>query len=332
MQKKGEKRGLYLVILLLGILMISVASAGWVDWVKKITGRATSGSFEMNITIGVPQIVEVWNDTDYVASPTEDGGVGDTFDDVVINFSVYSPSGAGNLNDTSATANLTLTDDSTVRENTSCVRTDVSGDYANYSCNISVSWYDAAGNWNISVYIEDNETNGAQNITVWVVRGQTTGTNISLLSGSPGNLTFPAIAPGAENKTATNDAIRLNNTGNDPIADTAITVNATHLRGEDTPTEALWAGNFSVDWRTGGSCSGASCVECAGTGMVNFTQTGISGANLSIGNFTANNDGALAQEDIYVCMRYAGTELSTQSYSTGNETEGLWTVEKVFGL
>ena len=60
--------------------------------------------------------------------------------------------------------------------------------------------------------------------------------------------------------------------------------------------------------------------------MVNFTKTGISGANLSNGNFTVG-DGDTGQEELYLCLRYAGTELSAQSYSTGNETEGLWTVE-----
>ena len=49
-------------------------------------------------------------------------------------------------------------------------------------------------------------------------------------------------------------------------------------------------------------------------------------ANLTKGNFSLN-DGSTGQEKLYFCLRYAGTELSTQAYSTANNTEWNWIVQ-----
>lgn len=132
-------------------------------------------------------------------------------------------------------------------------------------------------------------------------------------------------SPGATNQTPYNDPLLLNNTGNDVIDALNIKVNSSNLRGETTSTEALWASNFSVDWKTGGSCSGAACVECAGTVMARNTLAGIITANLTKGNFTNNNNNT-GQEQLYACLRFAGSELSTQAYSTANATEWPWIV------
>ena len=50
----------------------------------------------------------------------------------------------------------------------------------------------------------------------------------------------------------------------------------------------------------------------------------ISIANLTRGNYTINNNYE-GQEELYVCLRYAGSELTTQSYSTADQ--GTWTVK-----
>jgi hypothetical protein len=120
----------------------------------------------------------------------------------------------------------------------------------------------------------------------------------------------------------------LNNTGNTNIGldqGTNISINATNLRGETTDTLAIWASNFSVSWNTGGTPP----AECD-VGVIKATQmddgnfTNITGTNLSAGNFSIN-DNKTGQEQIFFCILYAGSELTTQAYSTSNESS--WTVQ-----
>jgi len=320
MEKKGEKRGLDLIIFSIFIILIiiSMVSAGWFENFKsKITGKATQ-TVELNITVGAPKITHVYNEsmTDLSSSGPNEAP---DYTSVIINFTASSAAGAGNLNHSTATINFTKTGETT-RQNTSCSNYESSGNIANYTCNVTMWWWDGAGVWAITAYIQDNQTNVATN----------TSTNFTIASNtaftmSPTALTWPGIAPGATNQTSNNDPLVLNNTGNDVIDATSIEINSSNLRGETTPTQALWAGNFSVDHQTGGTCTGAACLECGGTTMVRNTLTGIAVANLTIGNYTIN-DGT-AQEQLYVCLRLAGTELSDQSYSTANETEWNWIVK-----
>jgi hypothetical protein len=308
--KKGEKKGAYIVFsVFIAFLLITTASAGWVDWVKQtITGKATSQTFDLNITVGAPSIYAVYNLSDYL--PIQEEG----FTELEINFSVYAPSGSGNLNHSSSKVNISFPGED-LRENVSCNPYESGGDYANYTCNITMWWWDINETWTINAYIEDNAGSSAINTSATQDIGQT-----RAFKGGPTPLTWPGISPGDSNKTSNNDPYLMNNTGNVPIASSILKINSTNLRGEITPTEALWAGNFSVGWNTGGSPP----AECGGTSMVYTTYTALSIANLSKGNYTIN-DGSTGQERLYFCLKEIGAELSTQAYSTANESG--WTVD-----
>lgn len=184
-------------------------------------------------------------------------------------------------------------------------------------------WYDAAGNWNITASIVDNNSNGAKNDSVLFALGATTGFEIN-----PSALTWSSIGAGSTNQTSNNDPVQLNNTGNQPVGLGAgtgnISINATNLHGESNSAYTIWANNFSVSISTGGTCSGAACLECGGglTGNLSaFTFANVTTANLTKGNYTIN-DGFTGEEELYFCLRIAGSELTSQSYSTiGN---GSW--------
>ncbi len=255
-------------------------------------------------------MINVYNETiDVSSGPTEAPAI----TDVIVNFSVYSPAGAGNLNHGTAMANIT---GDTTRTNSTCFNMVASGDYANYTCNITMWWWDGAGTWNIIAYIEDDQTNSVMNTSTSFFVGER-----AAFVMSPSVLTWPGIAPGSTNQTSNNDPLLLNNTGNDIIVALGIEINSSNLRGETNSTQALWAGNFSVSWDEGS----APPAECGGTVMSRSSLEGIDTANLTKGNYTAN-DGT-AQERLYFCLKLTGTELSSQSYSTANETEWPWIVK-----
>ena len=306
--RKNSNAVLIIFLVVLALLVVSLIASGWFAELRKtISGKVTS-TVVVNITVGVPQIITVYNSTINVANgPNENTPTG-----VLINFSVYSPSTAGNLNHSTAKANITLANED-IRTNASCSRIASSGDYANYTCNVTMWWWDGTGSWNITAYIADNNTNSAQNFSTNFYVGLRT----SFVLG-PAILTWPGIAPGAINQTSL-DTLLLNNTGNDDIALGEIGINATNLLGETTDTLGLWASNFSINWSTGGT----PIAECVGTIMNASFYTNVTGANLTAGNYTQNNFN-VGQEQLYFCLKLAGNELTTQPYSTTKN--GAWTV------
>ncbi|MBR9701455.1 hypothetical protein GOV13_00870 [Candidatus Pacearchaeota archaeon] len=315
----NKKRRMILILFISIFLLLSIStiSAGWLKDIKnKITGEATQ-TVGINITVGGPQITAVFNDsiTDVSSGPNE----APSQTDVIINFTAYTAAGATNLNDSTALINFTRTGETT-RQDTSCSRYASSGDYANYTCNVTMWWFDGAGVWNITAYIADNQSNSATNASQTFSVGSRTAFVMS-----PSALTWAGLSPGSTNQTSNNDPLLLNNTGNDVIDAGSIEINASNLRGETTSTEALWAGNFSVSSTTGGICSGAACTECGGNAMNRSNDVGISVANLTKGNYTLA-DGT-AQEGLYFCLTLVGSELSTQAYSTANETEWSWIIQ-----
>lgn len=300
-----RKQAYFLVFSVIVLLMaVSLVSAGFGGWWKSITGRATDQYVTLNITVGVPSIIYVWN---YSASKTINEASTSTL--VIINFTAYIPSGTANLNDSTSYANLSRSGETT-RTSPACTRVVTwASNYANYSCNITAWWWDGNGTWNIGASIKDNYTNSAFNTSSTQAFDKTTAFVMS-----PSILTWAGIASGATNLTSNNDPLVLNNTGNVPINAANIEINSTNLRGETNSALGLWAKNFTVSFATGGTPP----AECSGTAMNNKTLVGVATANITKGNFSIN-DGT-AQEQLYFCLKIAGAELTTQSYSTANES------------
>jgi len=236
---------------------------------------------------------------------------------IIVNFSVYDANGASNLNSTSASINFTKADEE-LRYNSSCAVKDSSGNYANYTCNVTMWWWDASGNdWKVYANISDLDSN--------TVINDTTTFTVNTLTGfvmSPSSLNFDSLPAGSTNKTPT-DYFILNNTGNANIGTNGVKINAIDLVGETNKNQFLWASNFSASIYTGGN------IECnitaSATQMVNKSDIAITDTILPSGNYT-KNDGT-GQENVYLCLRKVGVELTQQQYSTNQF--GSWTVRIV---
>jgi hypothetical protein len=319
--KRGKKSFLKFIFILSAI-MVLFAIGVFSGFFAKITGDVTvNKGLGLNITVGTPIIKTVYNST--LTSLTLNAGP--YYTGIVINFTAYHGAGTTLLNDTSAKVNISLGTEA-VRENVSCLRYQTSTYEANYTCNVTMWWFDGAGDWTITASILDNNSNFVANSSTVFSLGATTGFDIS-----PTNLTWNAIGAGTTNQTATNDPLVLNNTGNQPIgtgivsATSNISINATNLEGETDNAYKLFATNFSVSTVTGGACTGATCTECAGPqgNLSNSLFVNVTAAFLNKGNYT-KNDGSSGQENLYFCLRVAGSELTSQSYSTKNT--GPWII------
>jgi hypothetical protein len=268
----------------------------------------------MNVSVmsGSPVI---WNVSIPAGSLTLTDGPSPTF--FIINFSVNDSDGAVNLVNTSAQINISKSGEKT-RFNVSCGIKDYGGYNANFTCNVTMWWFDGNGNWNVNVNISDLNGHTTSNTTQTLTLSTLTGFVMS-----PAYLNFSVLTPGTSNQTPINH-LTLNNTGNVYI--TGIQTNASDLRGEDNSAYALYAGNFSVSNYTGGNieCNVTGTTNLSATALYNWTYVNLTAGLLPDGNFTVN-DGSTGQEKMYFCLREVGWELTQQYYSTANL--GAWTVK-----
>jgi len=253
-----------------------------------------------------PEIILVTNISNQ--DPSED-----TTKAIVFNFTAFDADGATELVNASAEANFSFSGTGeTDRINTTCVQASLAGDYANYTCTIEMQYFDAFGDWNITVKINDSSDAQATNDTTAFQYNQLTAIKIS-----PTSLSFD-VEIGAFNQTSTNDPTVINNTGNYNV--TALQINASDLYGEDDTSFNIPAANFSVDIDTGG----AGPAECDGTLLVNRSTVNITGALLPVGNHSVN-DNSTGQETLFYCITQVPAGIPSQSYSTLNG--GSWIIK-----
>jgi hypothetical protein len=310
--KKSVNVNKSILILLISFILISpLVSAGFFSDVwDKITGDAsTTQNVLVNISItSAPPIIY---NVSGLSSVTLTDAPSPTF--VIVNFSVNASNGVSTLNNATATVNFTKAGQPLVI-NSSCAVKDWSGNFANYTCNVTLWWWYNAGSWQVYANISDLGSNTAVNGTNTVTVNTLTGFTLS-----PSAITFSSLSAGAVNQTPTN-YFTLNNTGNTNT--TTVQINATDLAGETDHSKFLWASNFSASNFTGNK------IECnvsgSATAMVNMTYSTVSNVNLYVGNYT-KNDGTTGQDKMYLCLIKAGPELTQQQYSTGQF--GQWTVK-----
>ncbi len=313
MGKKGEKRGIVLILLsvIIIVLIISSVSADFSDWFKSITGKAGQQPQDVSVKVkGINPAQIVYVSQIPSISPQEL-----SFTTITFEVHMYDRDGIKDLNHTSVSANFNMLGETT-RFSDICTRQfpNVNSRTANYSCTIDIWYWDGAGTWNINVEGRDIG-NGT-----WVYNTSTT-FQYNQLRGMmlyPEELTWPEIIPEATNQTPGNYTV-VNNTGN---YDGEVAISAINLLGEDDPSDAIYAENFTADIETGGTgCIDDACIECDGTSLINNTVVGITGSNSNPGNLSAG--GGAGQEQLYYCIPQIPL-LSSQIYSTA--TGGSWMI------
>ena len=298
------------------ILVSSFTSAGFFeDFYAKITGKASAQATNVSVSVAGTNAVTI-----NVFNGTITGFASIESNPTSIEFwvTVTDSDGVNDINDSATNASFEyITGGEAIRSNSSCIQqgADIDGNSANFTCTIVMWYFDASGDWNITVYANDlgnltAQSNTSQNFQY----GQTTALVIS-----PNELTWTSVSPGQINATSNNDPTLINNTGNFDVASGGMDINATNLLGVDL-SEFIPVANFSLDIDTGGN---AECI--GGTTPVNNTDTSIinsivpSGNNsLSYGNETSG------QEQIYYCITEVPSAISSQTYSTTGY--GSWTL------
>jgi len=309
------KRGIYLGVLCLAVVLLisSIASAGLLDWFKKVTGQATTQPTNVSITVsGInPVTITIYNQSLPTSSVSNDG-----IGSMLLYVTITDPDGAADINTTSVIANFSKTGE-VLRSNSSCIKVgnDLSATAQNYSCTINMYYYDAMGAWTINVGAKD-----FGNLTYYY--NTTTIFSLSQLQGIeifPTTLTWTAVTPGDINKTSNNDPTLINNTGNYL---SNLTINALNLHGITNTAQYISVGNISVSNNT--NANNMECSLTTATTLVNGTDTQIMNSNLTKGDHNAQNN-QTGQEQLFYCFRTVPTSgISSQTYSTS--TTGSWSI------
>ena len=223
--------GSVFLIFLISLIILPFISAGFFnDFWGKITGKATD-TVVLNITVGALKITHVFNATMTDISGGLSSGPSST--NIIINFTAYHGAGASNIDNSTAVMNFTQAGETT-RQNTSCLNiTGLGSDYMNFTCSVTMWWWDATGTWDITAFIKDINGNAATNSTTDFQVGSTTG-----FERGPTALTWSSISAGSTNQTSNNDPIVLNNTGNVAIDRKSTRLNSSHTDISRMPSSA----------------------------------------------------------------------------------------------
>jgi len=275
------------------------------DW---ITGKATTATTEINITIGntAPTISNVSSP----GSPSVSAG---TYTWINFSFVAIDLDGASNLNNATASGRYNISTDNDYRFNSSCKPVgSIGASQTNFSCSIQIWYFDTNGGWTINASIKDNAGAYAENISSSFTLGLTTAMNMT-----PSALTWPAVGPTSTN-TLANQNITIWDIANKNITADNVNVTAFSLQGETTTSDYLNASNFTVSVRN--ACD-------SGNVMISNKNKNITSSNITIGNVTGSVASANTREELFFCLEDVTAGISQQSYSTTGS--GSWTVEVI---
>lgn len=312
---------IYFVSILVVVAVILYVGISKPGLISKITGWASTQPANFTVTITGTNAVKViiWNNTlkSTVVDPTEGLPT-----DVPFIVTVIDIDGASDLNDSSVLAFFNQT--GVVRSNSTACSTmgQSNATSRNYTCTVRMWYWDDNSSWSINVSASDlgNRT---------VISDYTNSFIYGFLKAiiiNPNLTTWPSLTPGDTNKTSKQNTT-INNTGNVLVNPNWIKINAIDLQGMTTTNKYLNVSNFTVSWEANsdvGMCANNTVGTNTGTLLVNATDVGIVGANLSRGNLSAANTTSLGQETLYFCIPQVPA-ITSQTYATNNS--GTWTIK-----
>ncbi|MBI5797276.1 hypothetical protein HZA98_00040 [Candidatus Woesearchaeota archaeon] len=294
-----------------GVELQLTASGNWTvntTWATDLVpneGRDSYVNLQINVTTTAqaevaPTITQVsLNDTRSIIV----GGIR------TIEFSAIVNDTNGNINASSVIANVTLSGQA-LRANSTCLRVSGDGTGANFTCTVGMEFYDAAGDWRVTVEAQDNASNFAINNSRYFTLQETVAMNISSAA-----MSFPGASPGMKNITS--PGLSIQNIGNKIYLNTSVT--GINLLGDTNSATSIPAANFTVSNATGSANPQCTSTAIFGAALVNNTAVNIEGANTS--------RGALATNNLYFCITGIPLDLITQTYSTGGTPdEDDWTI------
>lgn len=191
-----------------------------------------------------------------------------------------------------------------------CSVTPIGNNIKEYDCNIDIYYYDAAGIWDIVIYIEDSgglsDTDNDDTFTV---------PELKAIDPTPATIDFGSVAP-AQTDVVSQSPTTITNEGNFNIpVDTGLELRASALIGLTTSTETIPVTSFrSADTSEAGTVCSIGGVAHDGTYLA------IPAFVLSKGSVAT----PLPTREIPHCLVIVPDPLSSQEYSTTGTGGQAW--------
>ena len=167
---------------------------------------------------------------------------------VVFNVRVSDSNGVADIDNLSVKANFTKSGEPSRFGSCSWIN-DVDANTANYSCSITMQYYDASLEWNIGINATDLIGSLAVNNSALFTYGELK----AIILYQPSSLSWSTLLTGQTNIPANNDPTIVNNTGN--VDGNIIFMTGHNLTGELNPTEKIPSYLFRAGGVSGSECS-----------------------------------------------------------------------------
>jgi len=263
-----------------------------------ITGRAAAVTTSVSVTINRAPVI---SDITSIAQQTISEQT-QTF--VTFYFNVSDSDGSSDINGSTAKAQFNRTSGGSIyRTNTSCNSLGaVNSSTMRFECTVDV-WYFDNSSFGYNVSVKDNSSNYIEDTNQVFTIASTQG-----MAMSPTALTFPTVALGASNQSASNDPIIINNSGNAQTLLGRMNITAYNLHGLTTTGEFISATNFTVN--NTDTCTGdVGGIKLANNTKYILTQNLMIAGNVSNGGFTNTTS--------YFCLwNVPSSGISGQTYDT----------------
>ena len=293
------KRGLYILGFILIVAVISFVSAGFFDFFRQ-TGNVPQEQQDVSVFVGGAPVIEAPVIASGLAYDPSDLFTNTTIP-IIVNIS--DTDGPSDLNDASLIVQVNL--GAIVRDAT-CSPAGDNGNVRTYSCSVQLTNYDAAGDWDIYIYIEDSATNSDSiNINNYFT--------YNLLSSitdpvTPDTLNWPPLASPQADVQSNNDPSIIENRGND---NRNILIRAYNLTGEIDSGYLIPSTAFDVSDTLGQEC--LTGVSLASDGI--NTDTLINANPGPDDGINPNDCDGSNEVCVYYCLDVPAGLLS-QTYST----------------
>src|SRR3989344_912670 len=260
------KRGYWILIIVI-VLAIMIGGYFWLSSGEE--PLFAPSDVKVRIRNAPPQI------TDVPAVPVAVSLTPGTTTDIIVQFTVRDPNGADDLNDAAASA--TFSKSGEVDRVGSCVVNSVAGKSKTYDCTVSMQYYDAAGAWTITFYIEDlatptpgSDSDNAAIATIGQLKAILYNTNIDLGIITPSDVNVPLA-----------DVV-ITNEGNFVVpTDGTLNVLARDLVGVTTPAESILASVFLAGDSSGDVCTlGSALIDNSNVNTNVAIPRGAAGSNV----------------------------------------------------
>ena len=227
--KHNKNIGILLVVVM-GLMLMS----GFV-MAAECSGQDCSADADVTVDNAAPTIGTV----NAPASITLNGG---TTKVVIVNFTATDTNGVGDLNDSTAQVTLSKAGETDRSSTVACSILSSSGTDTEYSCSITMQFYDGAGSWNVNASVEDNT-----GVLVYNDSQSSTVNALDYITQDVTSVSWSSVSVGTNDAESTAPIV-LTNGGNQDYSNVSIKgYGATGTTYSDT----IAANLFSVDDQTG---------------------------------------------------------------------------------